>query len=69
MQSMNLQRVLSLILTFGNVMNGTNPQRGQADGFHIEILPKIKDVKSAVRTLPLFCFHRLSFEFKLNNTG
>ena len=27
-------------------MNGGNRQRGQADGFTIDILPKIKDVKS-----------------------
>ena len=27
-------------------MNGGNPQRGQADGFNIDILPKLKDVKS-----------------------
>ena len=39
-------QVLSLILTCGNYMNGGNPQRGQADGFNIDILPKLKDVKS-----------------------
>ena len=27
-------------------MNGGNLQRGQADGFNIDILPKLKDVKS-----------------------
>ena len=27
-------------------MNGGNKQRGQADGFAIDILPKVKDVKT-----------------------
>ena len=27
-------------------MNGGNRQRGQADGFAVDILPKIKDVKT-----------------------
>ena len=30
----------------GNYMNGGNKQRGQADGFAIDILPKVKDVKT-----------------------
>ncbi|XP_078262506.1 formin-like isoform X4 [Rhinoraja longicauda] len=38
--------VLGLILAFGNHMNGGNRTRGQADGFGLEILPKLKDVKS-----------------------
>ena len=41
-------QVLGLILAFGNFMNGGNRSRGQADGFNLDILPKIKDVKSAV---------------------
>ncbi|XP_073527555.1 formin-2 isoform X2 [Phyllobates terribilis] len=39
-------RVLGLILAIGNYMNGGNRTRGQADGFAIDILPKLKDVKS-----------------------
>jgi ElaB/YqjD/DUF883 family membrane-anchored ribosome-binding protein len=46
MVSRELQRVLALILTYGNYMNGGNMQRGQADGFTLEILPKLRDVKS-----------------------
>lgn len=42
----SLKDVLGLILAFGNYMNGGNRTRGQADGFGLEILPKIKDVKS-----------------------
>lgn len=38
--------ILALILAFGNYMNGGNRTRGQADGYSLEILPKLKDVKS-----------------------
>lgn len=44
-QNSTLQRLFEATLTFGNYMNkGT--QRGDADGFHLDILPKLKDVKS-----------------------
>ncbi|XP_062824270.1 formin-1 isoform X3 [Anolis carolinensis] len=42
----NVKDILGLILAFGNYMNGGNRTRGQADGFGLEILPKLKDVKS-----------------------
>lgn len=42
----NIRVLFSIILTFGNYMNGGNRQRGQADGFGLDILPKLKDVKS-----------------------
>ncbi|CAH0555466.1 unnamed protein product [Brassicogethes aeneus] len=45
--SPELKEVLAIILTLGNYMNGGNMTRGQADGFGLEILPKIKDVKSS----------------------
>lgn len=41
-------QVLGLVLAFGNFMNGGNRTRGQADGFNLDILPKLKDVKSSV---------------------
>lgn len=41
-------QVLGLVLAFGNYMNGGNKTRGQADGFGLDILPKLKDVKSSV---------------------
>ena len=41
-------QVLGLVLAFGNYMNGGNRSRGQADGFTLDILPKLKDVKSSV---------------------
>ncbi|XP_043087077.1 formin-2 isoform X2 [Puntigrus tetrazona] len=40
-------QVLGLVLAFGNFMNGGNRTRGQADGFTLDILPKLKDVKSS----------------------
>ncbi|KAK2193295.1 hypothetical protein NP493_16g12001 [Ridgeia piscesae] len=45
MSSKDVQQILSLVLTFGNYMNG-GTARGQADGFDLEILAKLKDVKS-----------------------
>lgn len=45
--SETIQNILSIILALGNYMNGGNRDRGQADGFGLEILPKLRDVKSA----------------------
>lgn len=42
---------MGLVLALGNHMNGGSRVRGQADGFGLEILPKLKDVKSRVRLL------------------
>lgn len=46
--SSSLKKVMALILTLGNYMNGGNRTRGQADGFGLEILEKLRDVKSNV---------------------
>lgn len=46
--SEKVKQILGLILAFGNFMNGGNRSRGQADGFTLDILPKLKDVKSSV---------------------
>ncbi|XP_030854686.1 uncharacterized protein LOC115929551 isoform X1 [Strongylocentrotus purpuratus] len=43
----SVKQFLALVLAVGNYMNGGNRTRGQADGFGLEILPKLKDVKSA----------------------
>ncbi|CAL1536956.1 unnamed protein product [Lymnaea stagnalis] len=40
-----VKRIFGLILACGNYMNGGSRTRGQADGFDLEILPKLKDVK------------------------
>ena len=47
MNSKDLQTVIALVLAFGNFMNG-GTNRGQADGFGLEILSKLKDVKGKV---------------------
>ncbi|GCC25852.1 hypothetical protein chiPu_0004264 [Chiloscyllium punctatum] len=52
----NVKIVLGLILAFGNHMNGGNRTRGQADGFGLEILPKLKDVKSRDNRISLVDF-------------
>lgn len=48
LESNSVKEVIGLVLAFGNYMNGGNRTRGQADGFGLEILPKLKDVKSRV---------------------
>lgn len=48
LENESVKDVIGLILAFGNYMNGGNRTRGQADGFGLEILPKLKDVKSRV---------------------
>jgi len=42
-----IKKILGIILAFGNYMNGGNRQKGQADGFNLDILPKLKDVKTS----------------------
>lgn len=49
LESDGVRRVVGLVLALGNHMNGGSRVRGQADGFGLEILPKLKDVKSKVR--------------------
>lgn len=51
-----LRHLFSIILTLGNYMNGGNHVRGQADGFGLEILSKLKDVKSSDPRLTLLHF-------------
>ena len=45
-----LKTVMEMILSFGNYMNG-GTQRGQADGYDLGILAKLRDVKSMVCTV------------------
>ncbi|XP_072906689.1 formin-2 isoform X2 [Hemitrygon akajei] len=58
--STGVKQVLSLILAFGNYMNGGNRSRGQADGFGLEILPKLRDVKSSDNSINLL-FYLVSY--------
>ena len=43
--SAEIATFLGLVLAYGNYMNG-NTQRGQADGFHLDVLLKLRDVKA-----------------------
>jgi len=54
--SQSMRSMFAVTLACGNYMNGGNRQRGQADGFVIDILPKIKDVKSMDNTLNLLAY-------------
>ncbi|KAG7328651.1 hypothetical protein KOW79_008595 [Hemibagrus wyckioides] len=49
-------QVLGLVLALGNFMNGGNRSRGQADGFTLDVLPKLKDVKSSDNSRSLLSF-------------
>lgn len=55
-KSTELKKILSLVLTLGNYMNGGNVARGQADGFGLDVLPKLRDVKSAQAGVTLLHF-------------
>ncbi|XP_007471675.1 PREDICTED: formin-2-like [Lipotes vexillifer] len=51
-----VMQVLGLVLALGNYMNGGNKTRGQADGFGLDILPKLKDVKSSDNSRSLLSY-------------
>lgn len=42
----SIKRIFGILLAFGNYMNGGSRTRGQADGFELDILPKLKDYKA-----------------------
>ena len=44
--SPDLYDVLGLVLTIGNQLNTGNATRGMADGFRLDILSKLKDLRS-----------------------
>jgi len=54
--SQPLKNLLAIILAVGNYLNGGNGQRGQADGFAVDILPKLKDLKTADNSRNLLWF-------------
>ncbi|XP_055329462.1 protein cappuccino-like [Paramacrobiotus metropolitanus] len=41
----SVKNILAIILSYGNYMNGGHGQRGQADGFQLDLLGKLKDIK------------------------
>ena len=42
----SIRNVLGIVLALGNFLNGGNMTRGQAEGFKLDILPKLKDMKT-----------------------
>ncbi|KAF6028669.1 capu [Bugula neritina] len=48
--SPHIHNLLALLLAVGNYLNGGNTHRGQADGFTLDILPKLKDIKGKKQT-------------------
>lgn len=69
MENENLKIVFSIILTLGNYMNAGNRTRGQADGFGLEILSKLKDVKSKDLKITLLHFIVKTYIAKCRNNG
>ena len=65
----NLRKIFGIILTLGNYMNGGNMTRGQADGFNLEILPKLRDVKSNVSQITLLDFIVRSYMLQMHIDG
>ncbi|XP_077587049.1 formin-like isoform X1 [Stigmatopora nigra] len=61
LECQSVREVMGLVLAFGNYMNGGNRTRGQADGFSLEILPKLKDVKSRDSHMSLVDYVVLSY--------
>ena len=45
-------QVWGLVLAFGNYMNGGNKTQGQADGFELDILLKLKNAARQAQDLP-----------------
>lgn len=66
MTSESLKKLFAIILTLGNYMNGGNGQRGQADGFGLEILSKLKDVKVNNLSFYITCFYYQASTVMLN---
>ncbi|CAG9817334.1 unnamed protein product [Phaedon cochleariae] len=65
--SAELKEVMAIILTLGNYMNGGNMTRGQADGFGLEILSKLKDVKSKDSKITLLHYIVMLYMKKIDN--
>ena len=63
-----IRTVLQLVLAFGNYMNG-GTQRGQADGFHLSIISKLKDVKDMVIMQHIYQDFDSSKLLRHNGTG
>lgn len=69
MSDCNLGELFSIILTFGNYMNGGNRYRGQADGFGLDVLGKLRDVRSKDKKITLLHFIVKTFINKRRQHG
>lgn len=69
MENSHLGDLFAIILTLGNVMNGGNRYRGQADGFGLDVLNKLKDVKSKDKKTTLLHFIVKTFICKRRQDG
>lgn len=68
-ENSNLEELFSIILTLGNFMNGGNHLRGQADGFGLDILGKLRDVKSKDKKMTLLSYITKTYIQKQRNNG
>lgn len=64
-----LKQLFSIILTLGNFMNGGNRYRGQADGFGLDVLNKLRDVKSKDKKSNLLHFIVKTYIHKRRQQG
>lgn len=69
MENDHLSDLFAIILTLGNFMNGGNRYRGQADGFGLDVLNKLKDVKSKDKKITLLHFIVKTFISKQRQNG
>lgn len=69
MDNDHLSDLFAIILTLGNFMNGGNRYRGQADGFGLDVLNKLKDVKSKDKKITLLHFIVKTFISKRRQNG
>lgn len=69
MDNDDLSDLFAIILTVGNFMNGGNRYRGQADGFALDILGRLRDVKSKDKKITLLHFIVRTFIGKRRQNG
>lgn len=69
MDNDHLNDLFAIILTVGNFMNGGNRYRGQADGFGLDVLGKLRDVKSKDKKITLLHFIVRTFIGKRRQNG
>ncbi|ELP91844.1 formin 1,2/cappuccino, putative [Entamoeba invadens IP1] len=60
--SLCYKKFLGVVISLGNYMNGGNATRGQADGFNIDFLLKLRDVKDNTNTTNMleYCLKQLT---------